>query len=319
VIVPNYNGREWLPILLASLFEQSSLDLEIFIVDNGSTDGSEKVISGNVRFLALDKNYGFAYAVNRGIEAARHPLIFLVNNDVALERDALSRLVRFLETHSEYDFAQPKMKFFHDKTRINNAGDVWSVWGAALQRGFGETDRGQYDGVHEIFAPTGGAALYRRSVFDQIGLFDERFFAYIEDMDVGFRMRLAGMRGVLLPESVVYHGFQSTTRRISGFSRYYVMRNSQFTAIKNLPGRLMIKYSPQMMLGHLRNWATGIKDGCPGLVIRVYADVIRSLPYLFSERVQIQKTRSVSSRELESWFCRRKLFFKKKGSKCVQQ
>jgi len=301
-VIPNYNGREWLPALFESLARQAGLNPEILVVDNGSTDGSGEVIPEGVRFLSLDRNYGFAFAVNRGIEQAGSPLIFLVNNDVVLEPDALTRLVRYLKTHSDCEFVQPKMKFLHEPTVINNAGDMWSVFGLALQRGFGEEDRGQYDRIEEIFAPTGGAVLYRKSVFDRIGLFDERYFAYVEDVDLGFRMRLAGMRGVLLPESVVYHGFQYTTRRISGFSRYYVMRNSLFTAIKNLPGRLMIRYLPQMTLGHLRNGATGIKDGCPGLVIRVYADVIRSLPYLLSERIRIQRIRRISSRELASWF-----------------
>ncbi len=301
VVVPNYNGLKWLPELLTSLTEQSTLNLEILIVDNGSTDGSQTAISSRARLIPLDQNYGFAFAVNRGIESAQSSLIFLVNNDVVLEQDALVRLVRFLETHPEYDFVQPKMKFLHDKTKINNAGDVWSIWGTALQRGFGESDMGQYDSIQEIFAPTGGAVLYRKSVFDRIGLFDERFFAYIEDVDVGFRIRLKGMKGVLFPESVVYHGFQSTTRTITDFSRFYVMRNSQFAAIKNLPAWLMIKYWPQMTFGHIRNWLIGVKDRRFGLIIRVYASVIRNLPYLLSERRRIQKSRQIAVREIDGW------------------
>jgi len=315
VVVPNYNGEELLPHLMASLEEQYGLDLEVIIVDNGSTDQSRATVPESVRWIQLDYNTGFAYAVNRGLEAASHPYIFLVNNDMVLETDALTRLVSYLNEYHEYGFAQPKVRFLNRKDTINTIGDVWSVYGLAIQKGFGEKDTGQFNDIREIFSPTGGAALYRKSMLDEVGLFDENFVSYLEDVDLGFRMRLAGYRGALVPESVIYHTFQATFSKIPNLSRFYITRNNSFLVIKNLPTGLVIKYSPHLLVGLLRVLIVYIKDRCIMILFKINISLLKHLFYLFQQRRRIQRARRISNHKLEQWFLRERpfpiLFWKK--------
>lgn len=315
VIVPNYNGRELLPKLLGSLEEQSGLDLEIIIVDNGSTDSSRQVVSASVKWIQLDRNYGFAYGVNRGFEAARHPYIFIVNNDMVLEPDCLTHLISYLDTNRRYGFVQPKVRFLDRKDTINTVGDVWSVYGLAIQRGFGEADRGQFDRGGEIFSPTGGAALFRKSMLEEVGYFDEQFISYLEDVDLGFRIRLAGFRGALVPEAVTYHAFQATFRKIPDLSRFFITRNSYFVILKNMPFVLLLKYAPHLVIGLFRVWIVYIKDRCFGVLLKIQASLLKHLWHLLKMRHRIQRNRVISIRELDGWFMKTRpfpiLFWKK--------
>ncbi|NQT24453.1 glycosyltransferase family 2 protein [candidate division KSB1 bacterium] len=315
VIVPNYNGSDLLPKLIASLEEQSGLDLEIIIVDNGSTDLSKEVVPKTVRWIQLDRNYGFAYAVNRGFEAAMHPYIFIVNSDMVLEPDCLTHLISFLDAHKEYGFAQPKVRFLDRKDTINTVGDVWSVYGLAIQKGFGQEDKGQFDQGREIFSPTGGAAVFRKSMLDEVGLFDERFISYLEDVDLGFRIRTAGFRGVLVPEAVIYHAFQATFRKVPNLSRFYVTRNNYFVIIKNMPFLLLAKYLPQLLIGLLRILIVSVKDRCLPVLLKVQFSILKHLFSLIKERRRIQRRRQITARELDGWFTKERpfpiLFWKK--------
>jgi len=308
VIVPNYNGAAFLPELVESLMLQEGVDIEFILVDNGSHDDYEKILPHKTKLIKLGKNYGFAYAVNRGIEIASHQYIFLLNNDMVLEKNALSQLILFMNTHPQYCFVQPKLRFLKRRNVINNAGDFWSIYGMGVQRGCEEVDQGQYDSICEIFSPTGGAVLYRKELFEKVGKFDERFFCYMEDVDLGFRLRLAGYRGVFLPTSVVYHGFRSTSKKIANFSRFYVMRNTLFTAIKNVPFLLFLKYLPQFVLGQMRLWVVGVFDRCLHLVVKSYFHVILNLPYLIRERRKVQSHRKATVKEIDSWFDKKRPF-----------
>jgi GT2 family glycosyltransferase len=315
VIVPNYNGEELLKRFIESLESQTGLDLEIIIVDNGSTDNSKSAIPLSAQWIGLDHNYGFAYAVNRGLEAATASFLFVANNDMVLEPDALTHCVRFLVEHDEYGFVQPKVRFLHEKNVINTVGDVWSVYGLAIQRGFGEKDSGQFDRGGEIFSPTGGAALFRKSMLDEVGFLDERFVSYLEDVDLGFRIRLAGYRGALAPEAVVYHAFQATFRKIPNLSRFFITRNNYFIILKDMPFALLVKYFPHLLVGMFRILIVYMKDRCIPVLVKIKISLFKNLWYLLQERRRIQQTRRISARELDGWFIKTRpfpiLFWKK--------
>lgn len=284
------------------------MNLEIIVVDNGSTDGSRKSVPDSVKWIQLDRNTGFAYAVNRGFEAATHPYVFIVNNDMTLEPDCLTHLASFLDAEKKYAFAQPKVRFLNRKDTINTVGDVWSVYGLAIQKGFGEKDIGQFDRTGEIFSPTGGAALFRKSVLDEVGHFDERFVSYLEDVDLGFRIRLAGFRGALVPEAVIYHEFQATFRKVPVMSRFYITRNNYYVLLKNMPGLLLLKYAPHLGIGALRVLIVYLKDGCFRMLLKVQSDLLRNLWHLLKERRRIQHRRVVALRDLDRWFLKTRPF-----------
>jgi GT2 family glycosyltransferase len=308
IIVPNYNGARFLPGLVRTLQSQAGVKLEFIVVDNGSNDGFANLLPPTTKLIKLDKNYGFSYAVNRGIEQATYAYILLLNNDMTLEPQTVVKLVDFLNSHPDYCFVQPKLKFLNQSDVINNVGDLWSVYGIGLERGFGEVDGGQYDFVSEIFSATAGAVLYRKEVLEKIGKFDEHFFCYIEDLDLGFRLRLEGFKGAVLPQAVVYHGFESTSKEIPYFSRFYITRNSLFLMIKNIPVYLFIKYLPQFLSGQLRILITGIVDGCLHLVLKAYYQTMLNLPYLMKERFRIQSLKRITNKELDSWLVKRRPF-----------
>jgi hypothetical protein len=199
VVVPSWNGRRWLPGLFASLDAQTHPPDEVVVVDNGSTDGSlEWLAERGVRTIALGRNTGFAFAVNRGIEAVGAEAVALVNTDVELAPDWLERAVARL---AEPDVAAvaTKMVLMAAPGTIDDAGDVLRRDGVAEQRGHGRPDGPRFDAPGEVFSACAGAAVYRRAAVLDAGGFDERLFAYLEDVDLGLRLRLRGWRCVYEP------------------------------------------------------------------------------------------------------------------------
>ena len=193
VVIPNWNGRDWLPACLDSIAAQTLAPSELIVVDNGSTDGSlELLAERGVRTIELGRNTGFAFAANRGVEAAGSELVALVNTDVVLAPEWLERMVAALAEQPEAASVACKMVALDDPAELWDTGDFLRRDGAADQRGRGERDDGRYDAPGEAGMACAGAALYRRAAVLAAGGFDERFFAYLEDVDLGLRLRLAG-------------------------------------------------------------------------------------------------------------------------------
>jgi GT2 family glycosyltransferase len=195
VVIPNWNGREWLRRCLDSVAAQTLTPAEVVVVDNGSTDGSLELLAergSEVRTIELGRNTGFAFAVNRGIEAVGAELVALVNNDVVLEPDWLERMTATLTAHPEAASVASKMVDMDDPGVLYDAGDFLRRDGACEQRGRFERDDGSYDRPGEAFSACAGAGLYRREAVLAAGGFDERYFAYLEDVDLGLRLRLRG-------------------------------------------------------------------------------------------------------------------------------
>ncbi|GAW31246.1 glycosyltransferase family 2 protein [Carboxydocella sp. JDF658] len=255
IVIPNWNGGKFLRQCLSSLVNQTFTDFETILVDNGSTDDSVLITKKEfpwVQIICLDKNYGFAYAVNRGIENARGEYIALLNNDTFVDQDWLKELVNALDIDPEVSFCSCKMLQFGNKAVIDSVCDVYTLSGQAVKLGYGLRDCGQYDSLKEVFGACAGAAIYRKEFFDKVGLFDESFFCYYEDVDLNLRAAAKGLKCVFVPKAVVYHiGSATTGGRYNKFNLYYTGRNYVLTLKKNLPKSLLLILVPLIFLSNI--------------------------------------------------------------------
>jgi GT2 family glycosyltransferase len=239
VVIPNWNGRRWLPGCLASVGRQDLRPAEVIVVDNGSGDGSLGFLRAEhpgVRVISFATNTGFGHAANAGTFAARSELVALVNTDVVLASDWLSRMSHPLRADRGIASVACKMLSLHDPTRVYDAGDVLRRDGACEQRGRFGRDDGRWDAPGEVFGACAGAALYRRAALLEVGGFDERYFAYLEDVDLALRLRLAGWRCAYEP-AVAFHAGEGTSGQLTGGHQYLVERNTIVLVAKAFPVR----------------------------------------------------------------------------------
>jgi GT2 family glycosyltransferase len=228
IVIPLWNGREWLPGCLAAVGRQTLPADRIIVVDNGSTDDSAAYLSHHhpdVEVLPLGHNTGFAHAANRGIARCDGDFVVLLNTDVVLEPDWLARVVGRAQADPRAGSVACKMVQLDDPGTVYDAGDVLRRDGACEQRGRFGRDDGRWDVPGEVFGACAGAALYRRSAFMGVDGFDERYFAYIEDVDLAVRLRLAGWCCLYEP-AVAHHAGEGSSHQLSGAHHYYVERNT---------------------------------------------------------------------------------------------
>ena len=244
VIIVNYNGANLLDDCLNSLAGQTYRDFEVVFVDNGSHDDSlvrAKKLIPNIKCIELNHNTGFTGGNNEGIRHATGRYIVLLNNDTESDPRFLEELVRVAEIRPDIGMVAPKILNFYDREEIDSVGGlVLCPDGIGQGRGRGEKDRGQYDDLDEILVPSGCAALYRRAMFDDVGLFDERFFAYCEDTDLGLRGRWTGWDAVSSPRAIVYHKYSGSSGAYSPTKMKLVERNHYLCAMKTLPLRSLL-------------------------------------------------------------------------------
>ncbi|MCI5116375.1 MAG: glycosyltransferase family 2 protein [Candidatus Electrothrix sp. LOE1_4_5] len=247
IVLPNWNGLRFLPACLASI-KQQRVALQVTVVDNGSTDGSLEYLEKNhpqVRVIALPENRGFSAAVNQGILSSTVPFVFLLNNDTELAPNCLHHLLAAAEEQERFVFFSPKMLNFYERTILDGAGDGYLRGGAGYRLGTMEQDGPAYNVPGPIFGACAGAVLYRRSLFDDIGLFDEDFFAYLEDVDLNLRINHSGRQGYYVPAAKVYHiGSASSGSKINPFTIRLSTCNSLYVLLKNYPVRLIFRFLP---------------------------------------------------------------------------
>ena len=239
MVIPVWNGRRWLDECLGSIERQASPAHEVIAVDNGSTDGSvEHLRTGhpNVTVLELGANTGFAHAVNQGIHTAAGDYVAVLNTDVVLEPDWTERMTLALHADPHAASLACKMVELADPDRIYDAGDVLRRDGACEQRGRFGRDDGRFDEPGEVFGACAGAALYRRDALLAVGGFDERYFAYLEDVDLAVALRLAGWRCLYEP-AVALHAGEGSSFDLPGGHRRLVARNSRWSKQGSRPAR----------------------------------------------------------------------------------
>lgn len=242
VIIPNWNGLEMLKICLPSLKKQTYQNFEIIVIDNGSSDGSVEYIKKSfpeVIIIKLSYNSGFAPAVNMGIKRARGEYIILINNDTRVDSKCLETLAGAAKEHPETGMIAAKMLNYYNPDKIDSAGDYIDSVGHADNIGRGQLDGEEFNTAKEVFLVTGGGSLYRRSVFDKVGLLDEDYFAYFEDVDLGLRAQLAGIKAWYQPSAVIYHVHKATSNRNKPLTEYLQFRNMTMTIIKDFPSALL--------------------------------------------------------------------------------
>lgn len=229
-----------------ALDRQTTDDYQVLVVDNGSTDGSvEWLKEREIPSIFLDKNTGFCGAVNIGLKAAETPYVILLNNDTEVCEDFVAQMIRAIEKSPSIFSVSCKMIQLYQKDLMDDAGDMYTVLGWAYQRGVGQSAAG-YNKEREIFSACAAAAIYRREVFEAIGYFDEMHFAYLEDIDVGYRAKIAGYHNRYCPDAVVYHAGSGTSgSKYNSFKVKLAARNNIYLNYKNMPAlQLLVNLLP---------------------------------------------------------------------------
>ena len=276
VIIPNFNGMAYLDGVLQSLEKQTFTDFDIILVDNGSQDASRVYVKDHyprVHILPLPDNYGFSRAVNEGIRASEAPYVILLNNDTEVKEDFVEILLNSIRRHPEAFACQAKMLQYSQREILDGAGDSYCALGWAFARGKGKSHTA-YNKEEKIFSCCAGAAIYRKSLFETIGYFDDEHFAYLEDLDIGYRARIFGYENWYIPEAEVYHvGSGTTGSRYNQFKIRYSSRNNIYMISKNMPFLQLIINLPFLAAGFAvkfiyfaakgfgREYLAGIKNG----------------------------------------------------------
>ncbi|MDM8553169.1 glycosyltransferase family 2 protein [Desulfococcaceae bacterium HSG7] len=253
VIIPNWNGMKYLPACLDALNSQTYNDFDVILVDNGSADQSVAYVKQNyplVKVHAFPVNKGFAAACNAGVSESGAQYIALLNTDTKPHPDWIRSLVSAIDAASpQVACLASKMLKMSQPDLIDDAGDILTWRGGAFKRGHGQPAT-KYNKQEEVFAPCAGAALYRRSVMNEIGGFDETFFAYLEDIDLGLRIRLAGYRCLFVPTAQVLHIGHGSAIPHECYI-FLVARNRIFIFLKNIPCILIVKHLASLIYGWL--------------------------------------------------------------------
>ncbi len=278
VVTPNYNGEKFLKTFFNSLNEDSECIGEVIIIDNGSSDNSKEYIKNNtfdfpVVLIENEDNRGFAPAVNQGILKSRYDYIFSLNNDTEVKKGSIRELLNLIQSEDDIFSVQAKMLQYKNKELIDDAGDEYNL--LAWTKKVGENhNSSEFIEVCEIFSSCAGAALYKKSILEELGMFDDNFFAYMEDVDLALRSKINGYRNLLCPQAIVYHiGSATSGSRYNEFKVRLAARNNVWVVYKNLPipqkiinfiflfFGFLIKYLFFVKKGFGSTYLAGIKEG----------------------------------------------------------
>jgi GT2 family glycosyltransferase len=305
IIIVNWNGKQYLQDCISSILNQTYYHYEIYFVDNGSTDDSVAYVKNNypnIKLICLDKNYGFAKGSNRGIEVAFKDktvsYMVLLNNDTIVDVNWLKELIKTADIDENIGAVGSKMIFYHHKELINTMGIVPLKNGNALNYKKYEMQK-DHTKLEKIFAPCAGSALYKRKALEKTGLFDEDYFCYLEDVDLGYRLNLCGYTSYVNPKSFVYHIHSATSSRIDDFKNFLIVRNSLYNSLKYLHILKTIAYPAITLYYYLKlkknahetlkyEMNTFSKTIYIKNIIKAYLSIIQNLPKLLSKRKEIK-------------------------------
>jgi GT2 family glycosyltransferase len=310
VIVVNWNGAEIIDRCLEALTRQTYSQFELIIVDNASTDDSERNLERKFPSLApcverLSRNLGFAAANNLGAKIAQGNWLVLLNPDAFPAPDWLEKLVLAASQHPSYASFASRLVQAHDPKLLDGAGDVYHISGLAWRRYHTLSADSYGDKSEEVFCACAAAAMYSRAAFWDVNGFDEDFFSYNEDVDLGFRLRLRGGRCWYVADAVVQHVGSATTGRNSEFAIYHGHRNMVWVYFKNMPSPLFWRHLPTHLIANLIPLVYFTLRGRARAIWRAKIDALRGLRMMLRKRREIQKTRRVAPRELERVMDRR--------------
>jgi len=298
VVIPNWNGKDRIGACLDSVLGQSLKPI-IIVVENGSVDGSLAFLRTHypsVELVVNQKNLGFAGGVNGGIRLAKQlgaQYVALLNDDALVHKDWLRQLATALDKNPELGAAASKL-LSADKKRIDSTGDFYSTWGLPFNRQRDEPASQAIDKPGFVFGPCAGAALYRMTMFDAVGLFDEDFFAYHEDADLHFRMQLSGWKAWYVPSAEVYHQIGATSGKIKGFTTYQTFKNYPWLFWKNVPLRLLPGIFIRFKFVYFTIYISSLVGGRGWPATKGFLRMLTLFPKKLVQRHHIQKNRKVS-------------------------
>ncbi|MEW6040506.1 MAG: glycosyltransferase family 2 protein, partial [Elusimicrobiota bacterium] len=297
IVILNYNGKQYLNDCLKSVFDitfPEPDELEVILVDNASQDGSVEFIKNNfpqVKLIYSNKNLGFAGGNNLGIKAASGKYIALLNNDTVITKEWLKGPVEIIETDSKIGIVGSKMLFLNEPGRLNNAGSYLTIDGEGGDIGFREKDTGQYDQIREVFSVCAGSCIIKREVFEQIGYFDESFFAYYEDTDLCYRAHWAGWKCFFCPDSIVFHKHCGVLGEWSPLFIFLVYRNKLFMHFKNSQLRFFARVFIKYFMSVIKDIVILRVNG--KVHLKIFLSLIKNLPVLLYKRIRIRSKRTV--------------------------
>ncbi len=315
ILILNWNGRDLVADCLASLRLQTFRDFEVIVVDNGSTDGSAEFLAREhpeARLLAMPENIGFCGGNNAAYGVSTGNLIVLLNNDAELDERFLAEMDVAAARDATFGMFAANVRMFDRRDVYDSTGLLVYPDGICRSRGWLEEDVGQYAEADEVLCPNGCAAVYRREMIDEVGLFDDAYFAYLEDLDLGLRGQLRGWRCRYVPSAVAYHKKSMTSGYHSAFKAYLVERNRIWNAVRLLPLRLLF-VSPlwtiarYAMQGYAAASGRGMsstfrRDYSRGslarILIKSYASAFARLPEVWRQRREIQANRKLGMVEV---------------------
>lgn len=263
IVIPNYNGNKYLKECIESLYTQTYTSFRIILIDNASTD-SDYLWAKNYPSIILeklDKNYGFDKAVNKGIKLSDSKYVVLLNNDTVAKKSWLEELIKSIERDDKIFSVCSKMIRYDDKNIIDDAGDEYNILGWAYKRGDGSTIN-SYNETEEVFSSCAGAAIYNRKILDEIGYFDNHFFAYMEDVDISYRAKIHGYKNIYCPNAEIYHiGSATSGSKYNAFKVKLAARNNVYVPYKNMPMVQLIINMPFLTIGYVIKYIFFIKKG----------------------------------------------------------
>lgn len=311
-IVVNYEGREFIADCLSSLLAQTRPPDDILVIDNASTDGSAELVEKSfpeVSLIRLPKNVGYPAACNLGIEKSRSDLVAVLNNDLILDSRWLEALLS--QNFEPWDFWASQILTANEPRTIDSAGDGMAVIGSAYKIGNGDPP-GSFPNQDEVFGPCAAAAVYRRTMLEELGGFDEDFFLIYEDADLSMRARLKGHRCLYVPEAVVYHRVNQSIGTFSHNYVFYGHRNSECLFWKNMPTALLIRYFPERCFFNLLSFLYFAYHGRAGSFLAGKVDFLKRLPSLLRKRREIQTGRLLSNQAIKKFLDRNWLRYRRK-------
>jgi GT2 family glycosyltransferase len=314
-IVLNYNGLGFVEQAVQSLLEQDLPGLEVIVVDNGSSDGSDRMLAerfaARIRFIQAGRNLGYGGGNNLGIRAARGRHVILLNNDAVAEPGFARAMVEAADADARTGMVAAKVVDHARRDVLDTVGHLLYPDGLNRGRGRLETDRGQYDACRTALFPSGAAGLYRRAMLDEIGLFDDSFFLYGDDAELGLRGRLAGWGCAFAPQAVARHKYSQTVGPYSSLKAFYVERNRVWVLLKLFPLSLIL-WSPAPTALRLAWHAWGAFSGrgaasrlaaersalhLAAVTLRAYASALAGAPAILRERRRLRPLRRLTTRQ----------------------
>jgi GT2 family glycosyltransferase len=296
-IIVNWNGKDVTAECIESLLAQDYPDLEIIVSDNGSTDGSIEYIKErfpSARLIENGKNLGFGAAVNRGLQTASGDYFIFLNNDLYLQPNSLSELVRLLESDSSIGAAVPKILYYEKRNVINSFGVLVHYSGMACPNLIDQEDS---DSLEILETACGGIFLFKREVFEATQGFDEDFFLYHEDHDLSWRIRLMGWKIMVCPKAVIYHHYHFSK---GTFKFYSSEKNRLLLLFKLFEWKTLVLISPALFIIEIAQWVHALMNGWFGLKAKSYFEVLRLFPKILRKRVQAQAARKITDKEIIS-------------------